>query len=153
MTALSTTKLAVHAACRSLIQARIVDLEAEIAEARLSAQSDTKSSAGDKHETGRAMVQLEIEKQQSSLATWRSAEAVLGRLDPGVGHDRVQEGALVQLDSGLLYIAAGIGRVQAEGIDVQVVGPQAPLARLLWNKPVGSAATFNGRTHTVLGIA
>lgn len=150
---LTALKHAAHAACRSLIDERIRAIETGIAEAEASARSDTKSSAGDKYETGRAMAQQEVEKQQTALANLQRMRTILTHIDPMMRQRSVSEGALVRLDSGLFYIAVGLGRVMVDGSDIQVISPQAPLAQLLMNKEAGASATFNGRTHTVLEIA
>ena len=43
-------------------------------------QSETKSSAGDKHETGRAMLQLEIEKASQQFKAIRDMRTVLANI-------------------------------------------------------------------------
>ena len=50
------------------VHERIAATQEAIYTAQLSANEETKSSAGDKYETGRAMAQLEIEKNTAQLA-------------------------------------------------------------------------------------
>lgn len=133
-----------------MLDVRIADLEASIADTQRSSQSDTKSSAGDKHETGRAMAQLEIEKQLVSLGNLLAMREVLARIDPTLPQERVREGALVRTDRGLFYIAVGIGRMVVEGTEVLVMSPQAPLAKALGRTPIGGTAQFNGVAHVVM---
>ncbi len=142
----------VHRQCLALVRERIAQVEAGIADARASAQSDTKSSAGDKHETGRAMAQLEIEKQQVSLGNLLTMQDVLDRIDPTRTHARIGEGALVRTDSGLFYVAVGLGRIVVDGQDVQVISPQAPLVALLKGVTLAESAVFNGRNHFLLAF-
>jgi hypothetical protein len=150
---LSAVKSNIHAQCLLVLHERINKVEESIADMRLSSQSDTKRSAGDKHETGRAMAQLEIEKQQVSLGDLISMLAVLKRLDPQRMHERAGEGALVRTDRGLFYISVGLGRVFVDDQEVMVISAQAPLATLLKATPVGGIAAFNGTKHTLLEIA
>jgi hypothetical protein len=152
MNELAELKPAVHAHCLALVRERIAQVEAGISDARTSAQSDTKSSAGDKHETSRAMAQLEIEKQQVSLGNLLAMQDVLQRLDPTRAHTRMGEGALVRTDSGLFYVAVGLGRVAVKGQDVQVISPQAPLVALLKSLDIGGSVVFNGRRHTMMEV-
>ena len=79
---LSALKPLAHAHCLAVVIERIAQLEASILDTQRSSQSDTKSSAGDKHETGRAMAQLEVEKPQVSLGNLLAMRDVLVRLDP-----------------------------------------------------------------------
>jgi len=145
-------KPSIHTLCSTTLNARIAAAEASIADTQRSSQSDTKSSAGDKHETGRAMAQLEIEKQQVSLGNLLAMREVLARLDPNVPQERVREGALVRTDRGLFYIAVGLGRVVVAGHEVMVMSPQAPLAEALQRTPIGGTARFNGVAHVVLEV-
>ncbi len=54
--------------CFEFIESRLCTIINTILDLRESLDSETKSSAGDKHETGRAMLQLEREKAGSQLA-------------------------------------------------------------------------------------
>jgi hypothetical protein len=53
--------------CFSFIENRLLTVKKTMAEIQESLLSETKSSAGDKHETGRAMLQLEREKAGNQL--------------------------------------------------------------------------------------
>jgi hypothetical protein len=150
---LLSLKRAVHAHSLVVLDERIQAVEASITDARGSAQSDTKSSAGDKHETGRAMAQLEIEKQQVTLGNLIAMRSTLARMDPTRLQGLVGEGALVRTDKGLLYVSVGLGRVTVEGFDVQVISGQAPLVQLLRGAAVGGRVTFNAAAHTLLAVA
>ena len=48
---------------------KIASSQLEVESIKESKNSDTKSSAGDKHETGRAMAQQELDKQEKSSAS------------------------------------------------------------------------------------
>ncbi len=149
---LTNFKPLAHAHCLSVVHERITELQASILDIQRSSQSDTKSSAGDKHETGRAMAQLEVEKQQVSLGNLIAMRDVLARLDPTVPQERVREGALVRTVRGLFYIAVGLGRLMVDGQEVLVMSPQAPLAEALQRTPIGGTARFNGVAHVVVEV-
>ena len=52
---------------KKFIESRLKTIEKAIFELQQSLDSETKSSAGDKHETGRAMLQIELEKNNNKL--------------------------------------------------------------------------------------
>ena len=54
--------------CQAYISNRKARIEARIAAVSEALEAESKSSAGDKHETGRAMLQLEREKLGHQLA-------------------------------------------------------------------------------------
>ena len=61
-------KAGLHKHCINLLRQKDATLRDELAELTASLQDDTKSSAGDKHETSRAMNQLEQEKINKRIA-------------------------------------------------------------------------------------
>ncbi|MBK7855608.1 MAG: hypothetical protein IPJ79_12525 [Bacteroidetes bacterium] len=71
------TKHAAYIKCVSIIDERIAGLKNSIATLLDDAESEMKSSAGDKHETSRAMMQLEQEKLTYQLAEAENQKAVL----------------------------------------------------------------------------
>lgn len=54
--------------CVLFVNERLARIQGQIKELETALTSETKSSAGDKHETGRAMIQLEREKLGQQLA-------------------------------------------------------------------------------------
>src|SRR6476646_5372230 len=99
-------------ALKDKISAKILVFETLIAETRAS-NNDTKSSMGDKYETGREMLQQEINNLQRQLNETLNQQAILQKItsDPS---EKVQNGALVKTDKGLFYIAASIGEIIVE---------------------------------------
>ena len=97
----------------NIIKAKAADkiqyFENLIAETRAS-NNDTKSSMGDKYETGREMLQQEINNLQRQLNEVLNQQAVLQKItsDPS---EKVQNGALVKTDKGLFYVAVSMGEI------------------------------------------
>ena len=54
--------------CQNFVNSKLDTIRQTINELQQALNSETKSSAGDKHETGRAMIQLEREKMGRQLA-------------------------------------------------------------------------------------
>ena len=63
--------------CKQFVTDKLQNLNNRIQEVNHALLSETKSTAGDKHETGRAMVQLEREKLGSQLAELEKMENLL----------------------------------------------------------------------------
>jgi len=68
MNQISSEKIALYDLCADFIETKRQTIQHTIVEIQHSLTSETKSSAGDKHETGRAMLQLEREKIGNQLA-------------------------------------------------------------------------------------
>jgi hypothetical protein len=152
MSALHELKKEIHRQCVLLTEERIGVLQREIGELREAAGEQGKSSAGDKHETGRAMTDLEIEKNQVSLKNLLQIQAALKQFDPLKKQERPTAGALVGTDQGLFYIAASLGRIQAGEKEIMVISPDAPIVKALQLYPIKNPVVFNNRIYQVKEI-
>jgi len=102
-------------------------------------QQEGKSSAGDKHETGTAMVHLELQQLGRQLDELRRQleEVYQNRPEKSIVTGQVSLGSLVITDVGLYYMITGFGRLQLEEGEVYVIGKTSPAGQALWGKFVG----------------
>ncbi len=128
-------------------------IEADIASTLAARNSDTKSSAGDKHEVGRAMVQQELDQLEAQRAKLQALQQELVRVPLDRVFDRVAFGSLVSTDQGSYFIAIGLGQVVLGGESCFVVSLASPIGQALRDKEVGDVVTSNNRRITVLGVA
>ena len=143
-------KLYTH--CQRLLEKRVAEAKEGMAQAQAAANEETKSSAGDKYETGREMMQQEQNKASLQLVEAMKLKRVLDELDPSKTCTRVAPGCLLQTDKGCFYIAVSLGEVVMEEGSFILMSAVAPLARLLSGKKVGEQVQLNGRTYTVEGL-
>ena len=68
-----------------------------------SLDSETKSSAGDKYETGRAMVQIELEKNQAQYNKFLKLKNELKQIDPIVIKSKIEYGSIVVTNNGNFF--------------------------------------------------
>jgi hypothetical protein len=102
-------------------------------------QQEGKSSSGDKHETGRAMVHLELEQLGKQRQEIQKQRAEVLRLVPleGREYEQVEGGALVTTSVGLYYMITGWGKVIFQGKEVLIIGIPSPVGKALLGKRVG----------------
>lgn len=124
--------------CNALAE-RERDLQSAWEEMMESNQQEGKSSSGDKHETGRAMVHLELEQLGKQRQEIQKQRAEVLRLVPVEGreYDRVEGGALVTTSVGLYYMITGWGKVVIQGKEVMIIGINSPVGKALLGKRVG----------------
>ena len=120
--------------------------------ARESRNNETKSSAGDKYETGREMIQLEINKLENQLIVAESLKNELLKVNINRIHKIVDFGSLVTCNSGIYFISIGIGRVNIDAQDYYCISLASPIGELLREKQVGESFEFNGRKFTIENI-
>ena len=139
----------VHAACVQLVDKKIQVLQNTLQELGEGAVSDGKSSAGDKHETARAMMQLEQEKISKQLDEVLAQKTVLQKIDATLKSAKITKGSLIKTDRGYLYLSIALGKLSVSDIDVMVLSPQSPLGLKLMDLQTKSSAQINAVTYTV----
>lgn len=147
MNKIDTIKLKLHQACLRQVEERIRAAKESMAAAQAAANQETKSSAGDKYETGRAMMQQEQDKAGSQLMEAFKHKKVLDQLNPAKTCDQVQPGCLVRTDKGNFYISASLGQLNLDGEVWMVISAVAPLARQMQGLAAGAEVSFNGRVY------
>ncbi len=131
---------------------KIEVIRVAIASAKDSRNNDTKSSAGDKYETGREMMQIEIEKNEVLLNQTAKQRKELTRIDISEPFDKVAFGSLVVTDKGSYFISIGIGKIQIDDQICYAISLASPIGGLLKDKVVGDEVQFQGRVFTIKGI-
>ena len=147
------TKEALFTLCQHYVQQRIDTARRAMESAQESANSESKSSAGDKYETGRAMAQLERDRHAQLLAEAMKLSQDLGKLTVDKKFDTIQPGSLVTTNRGIFFISISAGKLLLAGNDYFAVSPASPIATLLVGRKAGDAVTFNKLTYQVLAVA
>ena len=132
-------------AAQQLIEQRIAAAKTLINNAQEAANSEEKSSVGDKYETARAMSQLEKEMHSKQLAQQIRELALLHEVRSEVVYQAATMGACIECADHTFFIAAGLGKQTIDGKLIIFLSPQAPLAKLLQNKKAGESFVFNGK--------
>jgi len=146
------TKKSVHQECVNAIAERIQNVTEAIDMARESANEDGKSSAGDKHETGRAMAHLEQEKAVKQLNELLDQQNVLKRIDPTIQAIHAVLGSLVETNLGTFYLSIALGKLVVKGDEYLVISPASPMGKMLLGLSVGSKSSLNGREVVIKSI-
>jgi hypothetical protein len=144
-----TFKIKVHQACIQLLEERIKFLQATLNDLTAGAVNDAKSSAGDKHETGRAMMQLEHEKISRQLSDTLVQKSFLDQLKPEIPSAVVAAGSLVKTNNGYIYLSIALGKIVVGQEQVIVLSLQSPLGQKLAGRKANSSAEING-THYLI---
>ncbi|HEU5146157.1 MAG TPA: GreA/GreB family elongation factor [Chryseosolibacter sp.] len=144
-----TIKQRLYDLCQKYVNERIDAARQAIADAQNSANEETKSSSGDKYETGRAMAQLEIEKTAQQLGESLKLKSVLDQMHFDVPAGAAETGSLVVTDRGRFFIAISIGKVEVDGEAYMVISPASPLGKQLIGSKSGDTRTFNNQHYHV----
>lgn len=147
------SKKVIHQSVLGNLNERIQQLNAALNDALDATANETKSTAGDKHETGRAMAQLEQEKLSSQISEVIKLKEALSRLDPEIPCTTVCSGALVETTLGTFYISVGIGALNIEGKPIFCMTPMAPLCQAMMGKKAGDVINWQGKDVRMVEVA
>jgi hypothetical protein len=145
-------KQKIHAHCLQVLNDKIQELENTLAELSESASNNTKSSAGDKHETGRAMIQIEQETIGKQLKDAEEQKALLEKIDPNQNSTQIIKGSLVKTNRGYLFLSIALGKITVGEKTVMAISPQSPLGIKLMGLKVNDEAMINGVGYVVEGV-
>lgn len=141
------------ALCQAYIQKRIDTARQAMEAAQEAANSESKSSAGDKYETGRAMAQLERDRHAQLLAEAQKVERELTQINIDKTYETVQPGSLVITNRGLFFISIGAGKLTVDGVDYFAVSAASPIASALVGRKANETITFNKMVYQVMEVS
>lgn len=138
--------------CKEFVNKRLQTVEEIISSNQKALQSETKSSAGDKHETGRAMLQLEMEKASQQLAGISVMNQILSKIDASKTSEIAHLGSVIITDKANYFLSVSAGKLTAFGKDYFAVSVLSPIGKILLGKKVNDTYLFNKMNYKVLLI-
>ena len=115
-------------------------------------ENESKSSAGDKHETGRAMLHLEMEKASQQIAVVDKMQEVMEKIDFSKTSDHVKLGSLIITDTGNYYLSISAGLIRIGNEDYFAISPSSPIGNLFLGKIKGSLIHLSEKQIHILDV-
>lgn len=134
------------------VKRKIQLLQQTLNDLKESASNETKSTAGDKHETALAMLQIEQENTSRQLENVLSQKLLLERINPTILAKQVANGTVVKTNNGYFFIGIPLGKVVVDGYTVTAISSQSPLGIKLAGLRANEAAVVNSMTYLVLSL-
>ncbi len=145
-------KTQLHQLCLAAVEERIGALRTAMNEAQVAGMEETKSSAGDKYETGRAMMHLEMEKLAGQLTEAEKQKRMLLQMATAGGSPQVQSGSVVYTSAGNYYLSVSAGVLRLDEQSFTSLSVASPLGSLLIGKTPGETITLNQKTIQILKV-
>lgn len=145
-------KAALLKACNESVKNRFEKVNKTIAGIVESLDSASKSSAGDKHETARAMLQIDRENAGKQLRELENLERLLPKVDINAITDYARLGSLVRTNHGIFFISISLGAIAIGKTTYYCVALQAPIGVQLSGKKQRDQFTFNDKQYEVLSV-
>lgn len=138
--------------CRSFVNDKLSLIESIMTANRRALEHESKSSAGDKHETGRAMLHLEMEKASQQFQAAKQMKEVLDRIELNSASKKIRLGSLVATDQGVYFLSISAGELIVDGKYYYAVSPSSPIGNLLVGKESGSNLTLGSKVINIMAV-
>eukprot|EP00388_Colpodella_angusta_P007143 GDKJ01020430.1.p2 GENE.GDKJ01020430.1~~GDKJ01020430.1.p2 ORF type:complete len:151 (-),score=14.83 GDKJ01020430.1:222-674(-) len=142
-------KSSLYQLCLNFITERIATAETALKQAREASNDDTKSSAGDKYETSREMMQQDIDRNKRLLIDAEENQKVLNSLKDAPFSDTARNGSLVYTSEGTFYISISAGQLHLDKDTIFAISAVSPIGKLLLGKRKGDQFDFNGKKYLI----
>jgi len=138
------TKQQLYNYSQEFVKEKLQTIQKTIQSNKEALNSETKSSAGDKHETGRAMLQLEMEKAGQQLAIVNQMQEQMAKINVETASKKACLGSLIITNKFKYFLSISVGMVTLDSEDYFVVSPSSPIGKLLLGKEVGDTIDSRG---------
>jgi hypothetical protein len=134
------------------LKKKIQEMQRDFQLARESRNSDTKSSAGDKFETGREMMQKEMDKCSMMIDLYQNQWNTLDQIKLKNRSKFVDQGSLILTDKGNYLLSIGLGKIELERESYFIISIDSPIGSLLKGKGIGDIIVFRDNNIKITNI-
>jgi hypothetical protein len=139
--------------CINYVKQRIDTAKQAIDDAHQAAGEETKSSAGDKYETSREMIQQETDRNQAQLNEANKLLITLTQLNVNAVAETAVPGSLITTNNGKFYLAISAGALTLNGETYFAVSLASPMGTILRGRKTGDQFNLNGKQYLIENIA
>jgi transcription elongation GreA/GreB family factor len=135
-----------------VIHDKVSILQKVLDDLKESGSNETKSTAGDKHETALAMLQIEQANTRAQLQEVLNQQVILEKINSELSADIVLNGSLIKTNRGYLFVSVALGKALVDDITVIALSPQSPLGQKLMGLKTGESAVMNLTEYIIESI-
>lgn len=128
--------------CADIQNSRIANAQKAMEDAQQAANSEEKSTAGDKYDTSRAMSHNLRDMNARQLQEALKELAVLEQINTDSIHDSIRLGSVVKTSQANYFIAISAGPVKIGQETYFAISITSPIGQLLMHKQKGDSFTF-----------
>lgn len=139
----------IHHKINQQLSSRIKKVEHALNTHRESLNTASESTAGDKHNTSRAMMHLEEDKLNRQLAQLYQLKSLVDRINPSKKNNEIKLGSLIETNHGYIYIAIPFGKIKAANLELMIISLASPIGSVLKGKKENYQFTFRNQKWIV----
>lgn len=145
-------KSALYNSCLQYAQKRIGTAQSALDNAQEASNEESKSTAGDKHDTSRSMMQIEVEQASKQLSEAEKLRDELSRINISKKSDSIIAGSLIETSAGNYFIAIAAGKIELENEIYFAVSISSPIAQAMKGLKKGDQFQLNGKSILIQEI-
>lgn len=127
-------------------------LQNELVDMQHEKSNETKSSAGDKYETSREMMQQSENRLNESIAYIQELIRQINQLITLKTFNAVESGALVQTNKGNFFFGISLGKLVFKEEPIFVLSLNAPIGKAFNGKKVNDEVVFQNQHYLITAI-
>ena len=135
-----------------VLNEKIDSLQQVLSDLKESGANETKSTAGDKHETALAMLQIEQANTRQQLKEVLDQKMLFEKIDPSLSPVAIVNGSLIKTNRGYLFLSVAAGKANVDGNPVVALSPQSPLGLKLMGLKLNDVAEINNTSYLIESI-
>ena len=129
--------------CEHFIQQKTAALQNAMQGLKQDLENESKSSVGDKFETGREMINIEWNKLSNQLQQYEQMQSVLKRINVQTDSGIVKAGSIIFTENANYFISIPAGEIIVQDTKFYAIGSKAPVAIAMLGKAENDSYTFN----------
>lgn len=137
---------------QQVIQNKIEAIQSNQNSINESRLNETKSSAGDKYETGPAMLQQEEDKNKMQLQNVLQLKNILSNINIKKIFTKIEQGSLVETNKGFYFVSIGLGKIVIDNQIVFCISLQSPVGMIFKDKKVSDVISFQNNEFVIKTI-
>ena len=138
--------------CKDLIKLRYDSIHKTISGIEFSLKEESKSTSGDKHHTGRAMLQIERENAGNQLREIEKVMHQLKKVDIDLASETIRLGSIVETNQATFFMSISVGKLETNNSIYLGVAPNSPIGMCLLGKTKGDQFSFNGIVYKIAEV-
>jgi hypothetical protein len=145
-------KSKIHKSIFKIMEQRITDAKLGVAAVKEAQANDTKSSMGDKYETGSEMMAVEREKYDIQLDKALTIKSTLEKIIDTNNTENVELGSLIIASNGIYFLSFAFGKLVVDDVTCYVISTSSPVGNQLLGKSIGDEVAFGNNKFTIKEI-
>ena len=144
-----TLKQKIYKHYLQIVNEKVNLLQQVLDDLKTSGSNETKSTAGDKHETALAMLQIELANTHGQMQEALLQQASFQKINQTSNSAIIIIGSLIKTNRGYLYMSIALSKVVIDKQEVIALSPQSPLGIKLMGLTAGDAVEINGNRFII----